>query len=101
MRRKGSCTGDTRCASTLGGGTMIRFVACCVLWVGLGVANSFAMSDPESLNDLRAGAPVSVREPQPDGFIPRNPGPAVPSEQNADLLTVVREANEDLYSSLQ
>ena len=80
---------------------MIRFIGCCVLWVGLCVANSFAMSDPESPNDLRAGAPVSVREPQPDGFIPRNPGPAVPSEQNADLLTLVREANEDLYSSLQ
>ena len=61
----------------------------------------FAMSGPESTTDLRAGAPASVREGQPEGLTPRSPGPAVPEQQTKDLLAFVRQANEDLYSSLK
>ena len=42
-----------------------------------------------------------MREGQPEGLTPRSPGPAVSEEQTKDLLAFVRQANEDLYSSLK
>ncbi len=67
---------------------------------GLWVTNCFAASSPQPATDLRAAAPASLPEGQPDGFIPPSLLPAVP-ELNTDLLKLAREANEEVYSSLQ
>lgn len=82
---------------------MIRFrtYAWGVFCAGLLVTNCFAVSDPEPTNDLRATAPALTPEGQPDRFIPPNLVPAVPVEPKADLLTLVHEANEEVYSNLQ
>lgn len=76
-----------------------RTYALSVFCAGLWAANCFAA--PQTANDLRAGAPGSVPEEQPDGFNPPSLVPAVPPEQKAELLKLARAANEELYSSLQ
>lgn len=74
--------------------------ACSVFCASLWIANCFAASDPQTANDLRAAVPASVPETQPDRLLPPSPVPAVPIG-DAELLKLVRAANDELYSNLQ
>lgn len=82
--------------------TRFRTYAISVFCAGLWTANSFAAAgtDPQPANDLRAAAPAVVPEVQPGGLLPPSL-PAVPIEQKPDLLSLVRGANEEVYSDLQ
>src|SRR5579884_3872659 len=72
-----------------------------VLFAGLFAANNFAASNQPSI-DLRTAAPASMPVGQPEGAIPPGLRPAVPAANDtADLLALVRDANEDVYANLQ
>ncbi len=74
---------------------LLHTYAICVFCGFLCVAECFAASDNEPSNSVRTATPASIPEPEPSAI------PVTSPEKDTELLVLVRQVNEVVYSDLQ